>query len=273
MEYSNTPNGEVKYYPFITALWNGFFNREFYMHVATRWRGQGFLYLVVIALLVTLPIIFELQTGMKTFYDKELPYMLEQMPDISIQDGKASSVAGEPVQIYSTDGTSEIMIDTQGVYETPADAKVRILVGEEFVMVQRNEAEMRSYKFTDMGNMMLTAPMINQWAEKLRPWAVFATFAALSIVFYLWLLVVMLFYSLFGMLIAKLLKMDIAYGAILQICIIAIGCKVIIEFFVSVAGFFLWGWIAFAITLGFIGFGLKAVRDWVKNHPPQPDIQ
>lgn len=259
-------------FPFVSGLWNGFFNRRFYAYVATCWESMGFAYLFFVVFLSIVPLVFAAHAALSKFYYDDIPYMLEQMPTITIEDGRAQSGTSGVTTIYAKSGEAVGVIATDDTYARPQDADVTFLVTSQSLMVVEGGQKARSYDFSEMEDAVLTRQKIEEFAAGLWPWMTPALAIVMLIGLYVWRLLQTLIYSLIGMVVARVLGMQIQFVGIMQVSMVAVATSVIASTLVSTAiGTGLPAVVTIPIALFYLCFGLKATRDWARSQQPPKD--
>lgn len=262
------PAAQLQTYPFYSALWNGFYNRDFYVDVITRWRGACFGYLALVVFLAGIPPLLLLHGHMRGFYQHDIPHLLSQMPVISIKNGQVSSAAGQPVVLYDVDGKPAVMIDTGGTNTNPHTAGVKILVGRDAVMVARGVGEVRSHSLAEVDDIILGKDDVQHFIDRIWPFILPVLAVLQFLVFFVWRIIQMLLYAVVAILMTKALGMRLEFFALMQVSAVALGCGVLISAALSIISVSLPSIIAIGFTLFFMWFGLKAARDWARMNAP-----
>ena len=94
---------------------------DFYRDVARNWRGIGLSYVVLVIMLTWIPILAKMQSAVGRF--------VEELPELSIQKGIASSPVAQPFVILKDDldrplpsyGPDPVFPDKYGPYKDLAD--------------------------------------------------------------------------------------------------------------------------------------------------------
>jgi hypothetical protein len=262
----------ARHYPFYSALWYGFFDKDFYVDVATRWRAGASGYLAMMVAVGILPLMVIFHFALQQFYTAEIPFMLRQMPDIMFYDGRARSDVEQPHTIRSTDGTSIIVIDTENQFATPDDAGTLILLHSDEVIVRKKSNETRSYSLDEIeGDTMLTPEMVNELAQWLHPWIIPVSFVTLWLLFGIGRIIQMLFYALIGLAIAAMLRIQMNFGALLQITMVIIGNVIAVTSLMYVVFGAATMWVTFPMAMFYLWFGIRAVRDWARSRQAGQD--
>lgn len=252
-------------YPFYSALWNGFYNKHFYAHVALHWRGAGFAYLLLAVAVALVPMMVMFQVVISTFLRDEVPYVLEQMPEITIENGAASVEVEEPYVIYAPDKTPLMVIDTGGRYQTPEEAGAKILLHEREVIVHQNAREVRHYALEEVQERtVVTRETIEELVRVVKPWLLPGCFVFMLGAFYLFRLLQALLYAVFGMIIARILNVRLAFDALLQLAMVALTVPMLVAAVLLVVGASLPWFVTFGAAMFYLWFGIRASRDAVE---------
>ncbi|TKJ38924.1 MAG: hypothetical protein CEE38_04300 [Planctomycetes bacterium B3_Pla] len=67
-----------------------FFSKELYRDVGMHWKGVNFLYLLLLLAICLLPTTIKMYIGFANFANNEAPAIIEQIPEITINNGKVS---------------------------------------------------------------------------------------------------------------------------------------------------------------------------------------
>ena len=67
-----------------------FFSKELYRDGGMHWKGVNFLYLLLLLAICLLPKTIKMYIGFANFANNEAPTIIEQIPEITINNGKVS---------------------------------------------------------------------------------------------------------------------------------------------------------------------------------------
>lgn len=252
-------------YPFWSALWNGFYNREFYVHVVMRWRSAAYGWLAVVVALGLVPLVLALSAQLNVLKEREIPHLIAQMPVITIHNGAASSAGDRPVTLHDSEGEAVVMIDTGGMHTDPIEAGVLVLLTRDFVMYREGDREVRSQSLRDIKDTVLTGELAQEITDSIWPFLLPVSAVVLFAVFYLMGLVQLLFYALVGLVITRVLDMRVEFHALVQVAAVAMGAVALAGAAVSFTGYDVKAVISLVATVFYLWFGLKAARDWARG--------
>lgn len=256
---------QTRSYPFYSALWNGFYNKDFYAHVALHWRGAGFAYLLLAVAVALVPMMVALHMAIGTFLRDDVPYVLEQLPEITIENGAASVEVEEPYVIYAADRTPFMVIDTGGSYQTPEEAGAKILLHEREVIVLQNAREVRHYALEEVRERtVVTRETMEELVRVVKPWLLPVSFVFMLVAFYLFRLLQALLYALFGMIIARILNVRLAFDALLQLAMVALAVPMLVAAALILVNASLPWFVTFGAAMFYLWFGIRASRDAVE---------
>lgn len=117
-------------YGYWQALYRSFYSYQLYVDVGKRWRGFGFLYLLLMVTVLTLPLSIKSMVYFNYFYNKQMIEPLEKMPTFYIQNGEVKLDKPMPYFIKGSAGEVLAIIDTSGTIKsmTPTYPDLTFLV-------------------------------------------------------------------------------------------------------------------------------------------------
>lgn len=248
-----------------------FFSTQFYRDLATHGKGVGFIYLLV---LLILPCTLQAVSSGTYFYNKvnnDGRIYAEQIPTIKIKDGKLSVNVESPYLIQDPNGeTNALAFDTSGNSSHPSDLNVPILITEREAIYQKDDgSEQQIIKFDGINDYqldkagLLRVLSIAAWLLPLLEFLVRLPLTWLGHIIQAFAL------SLAGMILAKMLSINIKYESILRVSSFALGNVIVLDtlaaiFPVEIAGIALsrldlhWGFIKLLTGIGYTLFGVSA---------------
>jgi hypothetical protein len=253
---------------FITLFIGSFYKPEVYQAVATRKGLNPFVYMILLVLLCSLPVMVSLISGAEAFFKGEGKFILSQMPTIRIENGQASMDRESPYTLRTQEGKPLAVIDLSDSAEFRGLPEgVSILLTRNKLIAKQSETETRAYDLSKMQHFTLDQATVTQWLE--YAWVVYILiFVFILIGLYVYRIVQALFNALIGLILSALLKVRMDYEVSLRIALLAITP-------VAVAAAILWsvdfsipgkGWIGFLMAVGYLAFGILA------NKKPAGDL-
>lgn len=261
-------------FPFYAALWRGFYDREFYVNVARKWRGRGFAFMALVVLLTLLPATIFSAQMMNKFIDEEFPYLLPEFPTIRLVEGRAVSEVEQPYYLNGSDGEKLLAIDTTGKVKTPQEAGVQVLITAEAILIAAGAAEAFPMP---VGWLQLDGTISANSLQAIANWLQGGGYIISSvfafILTYCFRLLMSAAYALAGRFFARQQNLEMDFSALYQISLVAQGLSLLtvyaLTFLLALIGVMSFGSVGGAmIVLFLIWYGVKANHDWVAGNLP-----
>jgi hypothetical protein len=262
----------MRRYNYFHALVLSFFSKAFYQDVARRWRGTGLAYLLLLLALVWIPTVIRGHLGLADFVTNTAPGVTQQIPPITIANGKASADVPMPHVIKDPQsGATLAIIDTTDNADTSDSTVPVVLTRTKFIM-NKNERETRIYDLSTIGDFSVDREKIDGWLATAKSWF-FPIFYPFAVLFsFIFRTIQILIYALIGILFTRLLNVNLDYKTLMRLAAVAITpvliLNLILEFVrVRIPFSFLLG---IALGLGYLFFAVKANSDSEEAAPYQP---
>lgn len=101
-------------YRYWSALYKSFYSINLYIDVGKRWKGLGFLYLLLVIALFSIPLALKVSYNLGESFEEQLMEPLKQIPILYIQNGELSFDQPMPFLIKNKKGQVVLIIDTTG---------------------------------------------------------------------------------------------------------------------------------------------------------------
>lgn len=220
----------MKKFSILQAPYMTFFSMAFYRDVARHWKGAGVGYMLLLVALLFVPMSIRMQMEISDYVKNQSPALTNQIPDITITDGKAYADAQQPYTITEPQsGEVLAVIDTTGKITNLEDAGARILMTENELIYQKSDFENRSMKFKDIKHFSLDKQGVQGWFELARKFAVPFLYCFVVFFIYLFRIIQMLLYAVVGLLFASMCKVDLSYGALMRLSAMALTPTLIVN--------------------------------------------
>lgn len=250
---------------FIQTLLGSFYNPEIYRDAVIHKKGNTFVYLAFLVLLCTIPLLISVVIGMNNFMKDDGAFLLNQMPEININNGNVTMDKESPHFIKSKAGETLFVIDlsdSAGISELQGSAKV--LLTKNKLIGQQQENETRTYDLSKIENFTLNAQKINEWFG--YAWIVYIIiFVFMVLFFYIYRLIQSIVNGVFGLIISAILKVNLDFTSLIYIAMVAITPVAILASVVWALDLQIpaKGWLGFILALGYISFGILANKPQV----------
>lgn len=99
-------------YSYWKALYYAFYSRRLYVDVGKRWRGFGFLYLLLVVCLLSVPLATRVANVYKQDINQQMVEPLLKMPTLYVQNGEISIDQPVPYLIKNKNNQVVLIIDT-----------------------------------------------------------------------------------------------------------------------------------------------------------------
>ncbi|WP_409422986.1 DUF1189 family protein [Pseudaeromonas sp. ZJS20] len=153
------------------SLWRGpwlaWFSKPFYQHLGRHGRGIGFVYLLGLCALCTLPSYWFVQGAITHFYDQQLDGYLGQVPTLHFRDGSLSIEQQEPVEIREGDQPL-VVIDTSGHYQSLDEIDAPVLVTKHELIMRKGPGRTEHMEFSQLPDMVVDQPMMRRLFDEVR---------------------------------------------------------------------------------------------------------
>ncbi len=254
---------DVKKYSTLHPLYLSFYSRSLYRDVGRNWKGITFLYLLLLLAVCWIPIMFKMHSGIAGFIDAEAPKVVRQVPMITIEKGEVLVDADMPYIISDPDhNTPLIIIDTTGVYTDLKESDARVLLTRHELIMRKNASKTEIFDLSGIDDFVITKKLVYEWIDLFKKWFAFVLYPFAVLGSYLYRLVQVVIYSLIGVLIVRALESSLEFPSLLSLAIVADTPSIILNTIYNYVGLHLpfpsWGIICFAVTMGYLVFGIKA---------------
>lgn len=253
----------MKEYNLIQAVYMSFYSRKLYKDVANNWGGYAFLYLVFILALTWIYFTYTTQVAFTNTYAAFSEQIVWQMPVIDIKNGVISTPEKRPYSITDPGDKSIVyaIIDTTGYFkELPKYPITMMLVKKTEIIYTPKTRETRIYKLPSDLTTTIRPTDINNHIKDYVAYAWILIFPAALLGSFIFLLLQAIILSLIGKIFSKSIHVNLSYGKILQISMVAFTPALILQILISVFQLpsFHPQLIYFAIAILYMFYGIQA---------------
>ena len=245
---------------FVTPFYS-FFSRALFRDVGTHWRGSAFAYLLFLLAVCWIPFSVGVYFQWSAFVVDEAPAITEQIPAITIENGRVFADVDQPYFIRTTEPDEVFaIIDTTGQIDSLDERSARFLLTASEVMIKKNEAETRVYDLSSVQEFYMDGPKAQRWLGLAGRWALVLLYPAAVVGSYGYRLMQVLFYAVLGLLLAKLVGCRLNYAGIVRVALVAITPAIVLKTVLWIADIsFPYAWLLyFAVAMGYLAFGLSS---------------
>jgi hypothetical protein len=222
-------------FPWWQALWLSFFSRTLYQSVARRWQGIGSLYLLIVSALVVLPITMQIREGYTSFIEEELPLYLDDLPELTIENGQASTPEERPY-IINDKGTTEpfIVVDTTGQYTDLDQTSAAVLITADRISIRKNDVSTQSYSFSELGDMTIDRSMIETFLATTGKFILPFAYVVLIAVSWFWRFTQAMAYAFIAVWLAKKQGVTMRYNSFVRVCAVALTPAMLLDMVIGI---------------------------------------
>ncbi len=268
----------MRQYNIFHAFFMSFFSRKFYRDVGENWRGIGYGYLFILALLVWIPTMLNGYLHWRQFTNNELPKIIEQLPQAVIKDGELSIDTKSPFFLRDPEKPNSIIavFDTTGKYTDLSNLETNILFTKTAFFIRDkksdNVKEIRYIDDDSLRNLDLSHDSINNFIDHYKEKALLLFFSVLYFVlvllWFVYRMVQVLLYATVGIIFTKIVSnVKDDFGMLMRLTSVAITPAVIIgtalEFFPGHSHVPLLGYLG--ISLAYLFFAVVANKNSNQN--------
>ena len=219
------------------ALWLSFFSRQLYQSVARQWRGIGSLYLLILSALVVLPVTMEIRADYLAFVENDLPLYLDELPELTIQNGTASTPEDRPY-IINEKGTTDpfIVVDTSGKITDLEQTSPPVLITADRLYIRKSDVETRSFDFSTFPDMTIDRSLIERFMATTSKFVPPFTYLILVTFAWSWRITQAMVYALLAGWIARKQGFSMRYPSFVRISAVALTPAILIDMLLGILG-------------------------------------
>lgn len=241
-----------------------FFSRSLYKDVGKNWQGVAAGYLLLLLILVWIPALFFFKFHLDAQTAGASTDFLKQIPDIRIQQGVVSVDKPMPYRITNPkDGKTIVVIDTTGQVTSLEQADAHMLLTKDKLIVKKSANEARVFNLSNVKDVKIDALRVKQFIARMTQWIIYIFFPVLVIVTFIYRILQALLYGAFGMVAAKVLKVNIIFQQSMRLAVIAMTPAIIISTILFMLGYsFAYEYaMYFVMSMSYLIFGIQANKE------------
>ena len=154
---------------YLTAFYRAIFSPPLYADIIQRWKGIGVLYLLLLSFVVGVILCGRLLFVLNTVAQDDVSYILDQIPEITIEKGEATTDVEKPYDVVLQNGQTILRILEQVNLNTVEEenAGVPAILGPKNIILIRPEGsgqKMRVHSLSKTDNLIINRDFIqNIW--------------------------------------------------------------------------------------------------------------
>jgi hypothetical protein len=265
----------MKKYNFFTAPFLSFFSKDFYVELATKWKGTGLLHLFLLLLLAWGFYSIKVYVNFAEFIDEEMPPVVNQIPVINITDGVASTETDEIFEIRGFENNELFcVVDTTGEITSLDDTEAKMLVVENGIHMRQGPNRTKFTSFQEVEEFTVTPEVISRFLAMMKllwlpicfPFFILFSFAFRGIQ--------LLVYAGIGMVMTTRKREQFSFGVSYRLCAYSITPVIVVSTLFDLIGvglpFYVFWLFSFMLAVGYIYFSTNAVMEYYDNGGANP---
>jgi hypothetical protein len=236
-----------------------FFSKNLYIDVCRNWKGVNFLYLLLLLAVCLIPTMINLHRGISNFVDNKAPAFVNQVPEITITDGRVSIKEAQPYYIIDPESNSPLaVIDTTGRIESLNDTDAFCLLTADKVIIKKSQFENRAYDLSNIEAFAIDGKQISGWLQICRKFLVAVIYPFTLFGSYMYRIVQVLIYAAVGLLFASWCNTKLSYTALVRLAVVAVTPCIIVSTVLGLAGIYIPGFLYMVAALVYLFFAVKS---------------
>lgn len=262
-------------YNILYAPLYSFFSTGLYRDAALRWRGTGFGYLFLLLASAWAVTLAGCQTKLNSIMKDDVPPVIAQIPDMTIQNGALSIDAPQPY-VITVPGEDQplLIIDTTGEITSLDDTDALFLVTETHMTYKKNETTTETTTLADFPDIAITRETASGFLEVVRKYALPILFPFALILSFISRIVQALVAVAIGMVLTAIFRVQLSFLSVLRIAVLALTPCILIQMILSLIGIPIpgIGLLCIFIVLFYLSLGVWAASR-KDTAPPVPSFE
>ena len=245
-----------------------FFSKRLYRDVGRNWKGSNFLYLFLLLAICWIPPTLKLRQEMVQSLDSNQVKLINQLPDIHIQNGQVSIDQNQPYRI-TRNGETVAIIDTTGSMNYIADKNVMALLTENELIIRRGKNQFNTLDLSQVSEFHLNKNIANQWLQMAKNSMAPLSYGLFLLLSYTFAVLLMLLVAVVGLMISSVMHTSLKFSGILRIAAAAATPSIILITISAALGQSISGLIYIAVTLLYLLIGIISCSKPEEQKIPQ----
>ena len=253
-----------------------FFSRDLYDDVARKWKGLAFLYLLMLLGATWLISIVQFHSGYTDFVENEGGRIIDQIPQVTIDDGIVSVSEAQPYFIKSDNGDHLAIFDTTGEITSLIDEpSAYVLLTQDKLIWKKAPQSEESRDLSEIKHFQFDRDTVQSKVSQIGKLIIPVGYTLCLLFSFVYRIIQVLIYGAIGMVIASMTQKSIGYAAAIRLAVMAITPVIILNTVLQLLHLSLGytGPFAYlAIAIGYLIFGVSSVRQSDPIRPSDDDL-
>ena len=184
--------------------------------------------------------------------------LLNQIPDITIKNGRASIDQNQPYYIRRSNGTPLAILDTTGSMNYIDDANVLFLLTEDNLIVRRSTTAFNTFDLAGITDLHINKQIVNGWVKATKSAIAPLSYGLFLMLSYIFAVLVLLLVASLGLILSAALHNSLHFAGALRIAIVAATPAIIFITISASLNYAIPSWAYLGITLLYLFIGIKS---------------
>jgi hypothetical protein len=249
-----------------------FFSKRLYREIGRNWKGANLCYLFLLLAICWIPPTMSIRERMISSLQHEQMHIINQLPDIRIEDGLVRLEQTEPLRITRQDGSTFAIIDTTGSMNYIDDDGVMALLTEEELIIRRGKKEFNTLDLAQVSEFHINQEILGQWINTTKHALAPLSYGIFLMLSYIFTVMVLLLMAIFGLILSTLMNASLKYTAIVRLAAAAATPSLIMITASAAYGIVIPGAFYAGLTLIYLLLGILACKA-PESEPESPKLK
>lgn len=258
-----------KKYNMVQLPFLAFFSKKLYRDIGQNWKGANFAYLFLLLAICWIPSSLTLREDLIKSLDSNQAHLINQLPDINIENGRVELDQQKPYLIKNRTGQTVAIIDTTGSMNYIEDANVMALLTESELIVRRGKNQFNTLDLSQVSEFHLSQDIANQWLQTTRNALAPLSYGLFLLLSYIFAVLAMLLTAVVGLILSNAMHSTLKFAAVLRIAVAAATPSILLITVSSALGHSVPGWAYIAFTFLYLLIGIKSCTKPTESEIPK----
>ncbi len=205
-----------------------FFSKRLYRDVGHNWKGANMTYLFLLLAICWIPPTLSLRKDMLQSLDSNQMQIINQLPEIHIEDGQVKVDQQEPLYIKRKDGTVAAIIDTTGSMNYIDNDGVVALLTETDLIIRRGKKQFNTLNLAQISDFHFNKHIANQWIQMTKNSLAPLSYGIFLLLSYIFTVLLMLLVAIVGLILSSMMHSSLKFPGVLRIAAAAATPSIIL---------------------------------------------
>jgi hypothetical protein len=223
---------DKKDYNFVHSLYLSFYSKSFYQNVARNGKGFRFSYLLFLLCMVWIPEVSHMHSELSEYLSAEAPKYVQQVPLITISQGKVSMKEQAPYVIKNPEkGTPFAIIDPSGQTSSLDETSAVILLTQNRLVIKKGVSQSQTFDLKGIEHLTIDQKVIDGWIATFNTVFPVIVFPFILLYAFLFLVLQVLLSAGIGNLFAKRFQTYLTYKTLIRLSAVSFTPAIILQAF------------------------------------------